>query len=636
MIISQHSMHAALQLNFLFNAAMEDYQPEMTNGKHNNSCNPFYFTRCARLIQDIERAIIFGDHQAPPSSSPISTPDRRDATRKINDDKRGLIERALNSENSSSCDGILSGNIYYKRLERKSMLHTKPWKLLYFVVDQRVLLCYREPHAVHPKRAIPLQNCRVIVCETSPKYGDTLFELVNESNSARYLLRAENSDARSKWVRFLENEITGTPQVCDPAEEEKKQPTPEDGQTCTLPNNSTCSMGKRACPLIDESLMTPVQRKRFSYFKQMRIFITNLTNICERLRFKEKDVRKYFLQRDMKDLLIPPLVYVPMVSSADDFSCILRALPKECHAFTTKARVPALMLFEMETHPNELDLATFLGVEMEKYSESEVVLPKVVLVHSHRSSIIEGGDEEAEDDSNPPQKQSKFGDYSHHHYDYWVPEGTGLNRLRDAGKNVDAALGAPISKTVSHDDEEKVPKGRNSPKALQIETLSVKVMHSPPQDPEEEPGPFGETFNQKADRLRQSSPYGHLPGWRLGGLIAKSNDDVRQEVFVMQLISYYNKAFIEAGLPVYLHPYRITSTSKSTGLIELVTDSSSLDGLKKRDGFPGSLKLWFEQTFGYDPKAAVQGNRFKDALEAYISSMAGYSIVTYLLAIKDR
>lgn len=205
MVISQHSMHAALQLNFLFNAAMEDYQPEMTNGQKNEACNPFYFARCARLIQDIERAIIFGDHEAPPDASALNTPERSNATRKTNDTKIGLIERALRNESShGSIDGILNGQLYYKRLERKSMFHTKTWKQLYFVVDQRVLLCYREPHAVHPKRAIPLQNCRVLVSPTSDKYGDTLFELVNESNSARYLLRAETSEARAKWVTFLE------------------------------------------------------------------------------------------------------------------------------------------------------------------------------------------------------------------------------------------------------------------------------------------------------------------------------------------------------------------------------------------------------------------------------------------------
>lgn len=42
-----------------------------------------------------------------------------------------------------------------------------------------------------------------------------------------------------------------------------------------------------------------------------------------------------------------------------------------------------------------------------------------------------------------------------------------------------------------------------------------------------------ETFASKAERIRASSPYGHLPNWKLDGLIAKSNDDVRQEVNII-------------------------------------------------------------------------------------------------------
>eukprot|EP00981_Chlorochromonas_danica_P008321 scaffold2111_cov167-Ochromonas_danica.AAC.10 len=403
----------------------------------------------------------------------------------------------------------------------------------------------------------------------------------------------------------------GAPQVSDP-DSFDEVPDAKDRAGVTI-----STMGKRASPLIDEASLTPVQRKRFAYFKQMRIFVTNLTHICERLRLKERSVRRYFLERDMKDLVIPPLVYLPVVSSTDTYATVLKALPKECHAFTTKARVPALLLFEVEAHPRRLDVATFLGAEMERYSESDVVLPKVALVNHTRSAIVEGDDDAESIESNPQvrePKPSKFADFRQATYEHWSAEGTGLNRLREAGYTVDSSASNNSSK------KESSTQGN----------ASVGV------DNTSSPGPFGETFAQKVARLRGSSAYGDLPGWQVRGLIAKSNDDVRQEVFVMQLISYFKKAFTEANLPVYLHPYRIMSTSKSTGLIELVTDASSIDGLKKRPGFPGSLRKWYESTFGYNSSSSTQGESFSQAIENYIASMAGYSIVTYLLAIKDR
>jgi len=48
---------------------------------------------------------------------------------------------------------------------------------------------------------------------------------------------------------------------------------------------------------------------------------------------------------------------------------------------------------------------------------------------------------------------------------------------------------------------------------------------------------FLETSKEQDDRVRRNSPFGQLKTWRLIKLIVKSNDDVRQEQFAMQLIS---------------------------------------------------------------------------------------------------
>jgi phosphatidylinositol kinase/protein kinase (PI-3 family) len=48
---------------------------------------------------------------------------------------------------------------------------------------------------------------------------------------------------------------------------------------------------------------------------------------------------------------------------------------------------------------------------------------------------------------------------------------------------------------------------------------------------------FLETSKEQDERVRRNSPFGQLKTWRLIKLIVKSNDDVRQEQFAMQLIS---------------------------------------------------------------------------------------------------
>ena len=116
-------------------------------------------------------------------------------------------------------------------------------------------------------------------------------------------------------------------------------------------------------------------------------------------------------------------------------------------------------------------------------------------------------------------------------------------------------------------------------------------------------------------------------------LLSKSNDDLRQEVFVMQMIHYYKSVFIAAGIPLWLKTYKILSTSASTGLLEFMVDSTSLDGLKKSEHYPkeGGLRRYYEITYG-----GPDSRSFKAAQRNFVQSLAAYSIVCYLLGLKDR
>jgi phosphatidylinositol 4-kinase len=99
----------------------------------------------------------------------------------------------------------------------------------------------------------------------------------------------------------------------------------------------------------------------------------------------------------------------------------------------------------------------------------------------------------------------------------------------------------------------------------------------------------------------------------------------------MQLITYFERLFKQAKIPVWMLSYRIVSTSKNTGLIQLIPDAISLDGLKKSPQWPGTLRAHFELSYGPPDSPS-----FRQAMECYIQSIAAYSIVTYILAIKDR
>jgi len=85
-------------------------------------------------------------------------------------------------------------------------------------------------------------------------------------------------------------------------------------------------------------------------------------------------------------------------------------------------------------------------------------------------------------------------------------------------------------------------------------------------------------------------------------------------------------------LKLWLKPYEILATGPSCGLIECLTDAMSLDALKKK--LPTgiiSLAEYFRFNYGNE-----KTDCFKRAQRNFSESLAAYSLVCYVLQIKDR
>ena len=93
--------------------------------------------------------------------------------------------------------------------------------------------------------------------------------------------------------------------------------------------------------------------------------------------------------------------------------------------------------------------------------------------------------------------------------------------------------------------------------------------------------------------MRRNSPFGNLKTWKLIKIIVKSNDDVRQEQFAMQLISQIDQIFKIKKLNLWLRTYEILATGSRCGLIEAVSDALSIDSIKKKMGPQSKLIDYF-------------------------------------------
>lgn len=138
-----------------------------------------------------------------------------------------------------------------------------------------------------------------------------------------------------------------------------------------------------------------------------------------------------------------------------------------------------------------------------------------------------------------------------------------------------------------------------------------------------------EPWEQKVSRIRESSPYGHLPGWRLMAAIVKCGDDLRQELMAYQFLHTLQSIWEQEHVPLWIRPYKILVTSAEAGLIEPILNTVSLHQVKKHCRM--SLLEYFTQEYG--PRSSEE---FLNAQKNFVRSCAGYSIVSYLIQVKDR
>lgn len=144
-----------------------------------------------------------------------------------------------------------------------------------------------------------------------------------------------------------------------------------------------------------------------------------------------------------------------------------------------------------------------------------------------------------------------------------------------------------------------------------------------------------EASDEQEERLRKASPYGHFKTWKLLRVIVKSGDDLRSEQFAMQLIETIDLIFKKRKLKLRLTPYEILSTGQNCGIVEFISDSFSIDYIKKKMqetlGQELDLVDFYRMRFGDEKSKSYQ-----DAMNNLADSLAAYSLVCYILQIKDR
>lgn len=337
------------------------------------------------------------------------------------------------------------------------------------------------------------------------------------------------------------------------------------------------------------------RRERASVFHAQLDFVKCLTHISQELFEVEREHRRDVLRRELERLNdhIPKNVFIPTERRVHR---VLRVVPESVHVFSTKERVPYLLVVEVEDlgPPPEKDIAI-------EDNRSTGPLRRIGSIgssggggkHTSASSSTRIFEDPQDGLRMQNRPDSKFA---------FSPDVT-------AETNV---YSAPIKRESSFRVDTQHADDRRPPDEELLKAL-------------------GEGWTVKSERLRRESPFGSNPNWRLVSVIVKARDQLRQEMFAQRLIQELARIFERAGVPIWLRPYQILSTSHDSGLIETVTDAISIDSIKKQARKVVTLQDYFAGRFG---GRGTQG--YKRAVRNFVQSMAGYSIVQYLLNMKDR
>uniref|UniRef100_A0A9J7WVS9 Phosphatidylinositol 4-kinase beta n=1 Tax=Cyprinus carpio carpio TaxID=630221 RepID=A0A9J7WVS9_CYPCA len=163
--------------------------------------------------------------------------------------------------------------------------------------------------------------------------------------------------------------------------------------------------------------------------------------------------------------------------------------------------------------------------------------------------------------------------------------------------------------------------------------LSEQLAHTPTtfkRDPEDPSAvALKEPWQEKVRRIREGTPYGHLPNWRLLSVIVKCGDDLRQELLAYQVLKQLQIIWEQERVPLWIKPYKILVISSDSGMIEPVVNAVSIHQVKKQSQL--SLLDYFRQEHGN-----YNTEEFLTAQRNFVQSCAGYCLICYLLQVKDR
>ena len=444
LVIAQQSQHFALQLTWILQGAIEDYQPETSEGRPNPGYNQLFYHRCITLLSNIERCVVYGsprsiELQRMYENGEISRTeyeqmkleDRLNNARQITThgaNFRKMVQRvkdvkliktptkgsAAAADAASTSTTVVEtstdktgkqiskygGYLLYKRRVRTACYKRKTWKSRYFEIEERMLYCYNHRPSIGGRlvRAMPLEGA--VVQEKKGKYP-FMFEAQN--HHFEFVMRAKNENEMQLWMKLLRGESEANaliPHIISDDEVESTTGRGEEKKQSDSPTqSSSMQVGNK---------LTPSQQARYDFFKNERDFVASVCDVAEVLRFHEPKERKVLAPGLVSAVKLPPCAYVPLCKSTDVWRRVDSAMASDTRVFNTNERCPMIYYFVAKRgekigtklgpkNPN-LDVTEYLHMQFQVPDTDPV--GRLTAIGEEIDVELEGGHSDSKDDEN--------------------------------------------------------------------------------------------------------------------------------------------------------------------------------------------------------------------------------------------
>ncbi|KAJ8571468.1 hypothetical protein ON010_g5368 [Phytophthora cinnamomi] len=549
LLLSQSSVHFALQFFWMIYAALDENRPKRAGN------NPRTLARCARLLLALEQCFVYGSPAARQASELLTRQSisRDEMEQILMADRRFFAVQQSSSDNGNGVEDVapLTGGWLWKKRGGTRTMGRRNWTLRWCRLEKRILLVFSKPTDSQPRTAIPLHGAKVNVVENKRPF---YFEITHDFSDTKAKFAAKTADELSTWVAYIQKTATlpeppaGSPTKGNSSPERTLAQMSFAMRTFIM--QSSTNVNSNATLAVDgtASPRSGSPSKTDSTVRSAEATVDALAANIEQMRTR-------------------------MLSSGGVSGCSTQAGDTEVSQFSTTDCCGADALMQALMMPDQQRRYEFF-CSMIHFIKSITDVSEALrrVEPPKRKELLR-----------PLLKQLRLPNRA------YIPlcKSTDpycnvVSVFSDEGRVFSTHERAPCLIYFGTEENES---GEDVSTVLFNELYETRTNCDGIVDEDDE---TVTTFDEHAADIvmppRQVKP---SPSSKATPLARRMSPFLRELLAIFEL----------EKLPLRLHPYRILSTGSSTGLIEVVRNAMSLDGIKKTPGFK-NLRSHFEQMYG--------------------------------------